>query len=85
METTKARKPRRAKKKVLADHRLAFRVTAESKDTIELLTERLDARSVAETLRRMMAITTELLEHVDAGGKIVFEHPDGSKERVRFP
>ena len=63
--------------------RLSLDVTPKVREQLDLLETRTEAGSITEVIRRALALYDLVIEHQSEGGKLIFQHADGSKESLR--
>ncbi len=51
---------------------------------LERMVEQSHSASRTEVIRKAIRLFDQVLEHHESGGKLVFEHKDGSQETVRI-
>ena len=64
--------------------RLNLDLSPRAKERIEDLRTRSDAESLVEVVRRALALYDKLLTIDEKEGKIIFENPDGTQERLHI-
>lgn len=64
--------------------RLNLELTNQARDQIQRLRARTNSSSVTEVIRRSLALYDLFTEHSQEGGEVIFQHPDGTKERLRI-
>ena len=73
-----------AKKKTQTKERLNITLSKSARQRMEKLRDRMDAESLAEVIRRALAISDCLLSELDSGGKLFVRNDDSEKELVLY-
>lgn len=65
-------------------HRLNVDMTPEGKRQLDSLQKNLRVPAMIDVIRKAFAILELILDHQKAGGKVVLEHKDGSRETLKI-
>ena len=75
---------RSVEKKLKPRVRLNLDLSPNVKSQLEDLQDRTDASSFVEVIRRALSVYDLVVTQEEESGKIVFENPDGTTERIRI-
>lgn len=64
--------------------RLNLEVSPEIKAKLEELRDRSGATTNVETFRKALSLFDQVVDHVQAGGRLVLVDKDGKEERIRL-
>lgn len=63
-------------------HRMHLALSDKTMDAINVLSERLEASTTSETIRRSLMLVYSITSAISNGGKVVIENADGSKKEL---
>jgi Arc/MetJ-type ribon-helix-helix transcriptional regulator len=64
--------------------RLSLDISEKARKTLDDLVERLDYASIAELVRRSVALLDMVSQHERDGGALILRHADGSEEKLKL-
>jgi hypothetical protein len=69
---------------ILTKCRLNLELDPRARESLEELQAKSKASSMADVIRRSLALYDMVLDHVKSGGSVVLKNNDGTLETVRF-